>query len=91
MTVPYSDSFAWEMGTQYFGASLGAMIRLARAQGIPLRRHQRLRRSNAFFVREDLGREALADRGSGGRLWHPVPPAAERGSRRSGTGQWVRV
>jgi hypothetical protein len=58
MTVPYSDSFAWEHGSQYFGASLGAMTKLAERKGYRFVGTNSYG-FNAFFVRDDLGRDAL--------------------------------
>jgi hypothetical protein len=52
-TVPYSDSFAWEMGSQYFGASLAAMISMGERKGYRFVGTNGYG-FNAFFVREDL-------------------------------------
>ena len=70
MTVPYSDSFAWERGSQYFGASLGAMIKLAERKGYRFVGANSYG-FNAFFVREDLGRDVIPTADPEDTFWHP--------------------
>lgn len=69
VTVPYSDNFAWERGSQYFGASLGAMVKLAAAKGYRFVGTNSYG-FNAFFVREDLG-SALPTADPAEAFWHP--------------------
>jgi hypothetical protein len=71
MTVPYSDSFAWEKGSQYFGASLGAMIKLAEHKGYRFVGTNSYG-FNAFFVREDLGLPALPTADPRDSFRHPA-------------------
>src|SRR5262249_44437283 len=52
LTVPLDESFAWD-GTDYFGASLGALRHVGRTQGYRLV-HTDVAGVNAFFVRDDL-------------------------------------
>lgn len=52
-SVPYDKNFTWEIGSQYFGASLNALCELAKRKGyylIALESHC----VNAFFIRSDL-------------------------------------
>ncbi|WP_369140030.1 hypothetical protein [Modestobacter versicolor] len=90
MTVPYSDSFAWEMGSQYFGASLGAMVKLAASKGYRFVGTNSYA-FNAFFVREDLGLPALPTADPADVFWHPG--AARSISRLDAVRdrEWVRV
>jgi hypothetical protein len=90
VTVPYADDFAWEMGSQYFGASLAAMVKLAERKGYRFVGTHSYG-FNAFFVREDLGRDAIATAEPKDWFWHP-------GNARSATRletvkdrEWVRV
>jgi hypothetical protein len=90
MTVPYADSFAWEMGSQYFGASLGAMIKLAAAKGYRFVGTNSYG-FNAFFVREDLGHSAIPTADPKDSFWHP---GTARSIARLDTvrdREWVRV
>jgi hypothetical protein len=57
-TIPYDSGFAWEPGSAYVGASLGAMCKLAARKGYRLVGAQRYA-FNAFFARDDLAREIL--------------------------------
>jgi hypothetical protein len=58
VTQPYDATGGWD-GTEFFGASLGAIVGLGAAKGYRLV-HTDLTGTNAFFVREDLA-EAFAD------------------------------
>ena len=60
LVQPYRAEASWD-ATDYFGASLGALERLAEEKGYFLA-HTELSGSNAFFVRADL-RDALGDIG----------------------------
>jgi hypothetical protein len=51
-SIAYDPSFRWD-GTNYFGASLLALARLAKSKGYALAGCES-RGTNAFFVREDL-------------------------------------
>lgn len=51
VTVPYDPAFRHD-GTSYYGASLGAMVKLGRLKGYTLVHQQHS--VNAFFVRRDL-------------------------------------
>jgi hypothetical protein len=59
LTVPAQHRDAWD-GTAYYGASLTAYERLARAKGYRLV-HTELNGNNAFYVREDLCRTVPDD------------------------------
>jgi hypothetical protein len=59
LTVPPDESFAWD-GTDYFGASLGALRHVGREKGYRLV-HTDLAGVNAFFVRNDLARAFVAE------------------------------
>lgn len=50
LTVPFDEYFRWD-GTKHYGASLGALIKLARDKGYKLVYANGV---NAFFVKEDL-------------------------------------
>jgi hypothetical protein len=51
-TIAYQPEFLWD-GTDYFGASLGAWVKLARTKGYALVACDS-HGINAFFVRNDL-------------------------------------
>lgn len=70
LVQPYRADASWE-ATDYFGASLGALERLAEEKGYFLA-HTELSGSNAFFVRADL-RDALGE----------IAPVARRASNQS--------
>jgi hypothetical protein len=70
VTVPYSDSFVWEKGTLYIGASLAAMCKLAERKGFRLVGTNRYG-FNAFFIRDDLARGLLPAVDLGSLLSHP--------------------
>jgi hypothetical protein len=90
MTVPYSDSFAWEHGSQYFGASLGAMITLARRKGYRFVGTNSYG-FNAFFVRDDLGRDAIATADPKDSFWHPGTARSIERLASVRDREWVRV
>lgn len=70
MTVPYRDDFAWEKGTLYIGASLGALVKLAREKGYRLVGSNRYG-FNAFFVRNDLAVDVLPEVDPATAFGHP--------------------
>lgn len=90
MTVPYSDSFAWEHGSQYFGASLGAMVALGERKGYRFVGANSYG-FNAFFVREDLGRDAIATADPKDSFWHPGTARSIERLANVRTREWVRV
>jgi hypothetical protein len=90
MTVPYSDSFAWEHGSQYFGASLGAMITLAGRKGYRFVGTNSYG-FNAFFVRDDLGRDAIATADPKDSFWHPGTARSIERLASVRDREWVRV
>jgi glycosyltransferase involved in cell wall biosynthesis len=59
LVQPYELSAGWQ-GTDYFGASLGALQALADSKGYRLV-HAELSGVNAFFVRADLAADAFPD------------------------------
>jgi hypothetical protein len=59
VAMPREDDHAWD-GTDYFGASIGALRRLGRDRGYRLV-HTDSVGVNAFFVREDLAAPFLAE------------------------------
>jgi hypothetical protein len=72
LTVPYSESFQWQKGTQYLGASLAAMIKLGRSKGYRFV-GTNLYGFNAFFVREDLAQETLPEADPRDGFFHAAP------------------
>ena len=90
VTVPYSDSFAWEMGSQYFGASLAAMIKLGASKGYRFVGTHSYG-FNAFFVRDDLGLEALPTADPRDWFWHPGTARSARRLEAVRDREWVRV
>jgi hypothetical protein len=90
MTVPYSDSFAWEKGSQYFGASLGAMIKLAEHKGYRFVGTNSYG-FNAFFVREDLGLPALPTADPRDSFRHPATARSMERLDAVRDREWVRV
>ena len=52
-SVPYSESFRWQMGSTYSGASIAAISELAKNKGYSLIALESAS-VNAFFVRDDL-------------------------------------
>lgn len=63
----------WEKGSLYMGASLGAMVKLAKKKGYRLVGGNRLE-FNALFVREDLATDLLP---RGGTAEHPAVTATQ--------------
>jgi hypothetical protein len=59
LVVPYRPDAQWD-GTNYFGASLEALVRLGRAKDYRLVGCN-ISGGNAFFVRNDLGRDAFLE------------------------------
>jgi hypothetical protein len=64
LVVPYNPQQTWS-GSNYFGASLGALVKLGRAKGYRLVGCN-FSGTNAFFVREELAKDLFLD-----------PPTAE--------------
>ena len=90
LTVPYSDTFQWEKGTQYAGASLAAMIKLGRRKGYRFV-GTNLYGFNAFFVRDDLAQEALPEGDPQEAFFHAAPTHAASGMRALRALEWVEV
>jgi hypothetical protein len=90
LTVPYSDSFRWEKGTQYAGASLGAMITLGRRKGYRFV-GTNLYGFNAFFVRDDLARDVLPEADPRDAFFHAAPAYAASGADALRVLDWVEV
>jgi hypothetical protein len=72
LTVPYSETFQWEKGTQYLGASLRAMVKLGERKGYRFV-GTNLYGFNAFFVREDLAQETLPAADPRDAFFHAAP------------------
>lgn len=70
-TIAYQDEFVWEKGSLYMGASLGAMVKLAKNKGYRLVGGNRFG-FNAFFVREDLAPDLLPEVEPQSILQHPA-------------------
>lgn len=90
LTVPYSDSFQWAKGTQYAGASLAAMIKLGRRKGYRFV-GTNLYGFNAFFVRDDLAREALPEADPREAFLHAAPSHAASAVEDLRVLPWVEV
>ena len=90
LTVPYSDSFQWEKGTQYAGASLAAMIKLGNRKGYRFV-GTNLYGFNAFFVRDDLAQESLPAADPRQAFFHAAPAHAASGQQALRALEWVEV
>jgi hypothetical protein len=90
LTVPYSDSFQWVKGTQYAGASLAAMIKLGKRKGYRFV-GTNLYGFNAFFVRDDLAREALPEADPREAFFHAAPTHAASAVDALRVLDWVEV
>lgn len=55
LTIPYDPNFNWD-GTTFFGASLGALVKLGRTLGYQLVATNKTG-ANAFFVTQELARQ----------------------------------
>lgn len=69
LTVGYNPKFIWD-GTTFFGASLGALSKLAEAKGYHLVATN-LNGVNAFFVKKILAKKILATEVPLSLLYHP--------------------
>jgi hypothetical protein len=88
--VPYAPSRIWN-GTDYYGASLEAMTRLAEAKGYRLVATNLLG-VNAFYVRADLAGEHFASPATAAHLYNPMGyhlQGAFRRGHRKGFGPWL--
>jgi len=90
LTVPYSDNFQWEKGTQYAGASLAAMINLGKYKGYRFV-GTNLYGYNAFFVREDLAQDSLPAADPREAFFHAAPAHAATGEEALRALEWVEV
>jgi hypothetical protein len=93
LTVPYSPDFRarWEHGALYYGgASLAAFVELGRVKGYRFVGAQRYG-FNAFFVRNDLGRDVLPERPVADGLRHPKNLDGRQRQVKAGTLPWVDV
>lgn len=90
VTVPYSDNFVWERGSQYFGGSLAAFIKLAERKGYRFVGTNSYG-FNAFFVREDLGGDIVPTADAGDCFWHPGTARSIERLASVRDREWVRV
>lgn len=87
LTIPYDPQHGWD-GTDFYGASLPALVKLGRRKGYTLV-HCTQSGVNAFFVRDDLLREEARDPAA---IWRP-PNYWYRSARQypNLARQWVEV
>jgi hypothetical protein len=71
VTIPYRPDFSWDGQSDYYGASLPAMVTAARRKGYRLVGIAR-NAYNAFFLRDDVGAEVFPERPASAVLDVPV-------------------
>jgi hypothetical protein len=91
LVVPYDPERRWD-GTNYFGASLEALVRLGRDKGYQIVGCN-FSGANAFFVREDIAEDLFVEPATAEE--HYEPPryffAMLRGGHRPHPGQYIAV
>src|ERR1700722_6134646 len=91
LVVPYDPERRWD-GTNYFGASLEALVRLGRDKGYQVVGCN-FSGANAFFVREDISEDLFVEPATAEE--HYEPPryffAMLRGGHRPHPGQYIAV
>ena len=90
LTVPYSENFQWEKGSQYLGASLAAMIKLGERKGYRFV-GTNLYGFNAFFVRQDLAQESLPAADPRDAFFHAAPTHSTALRKELRTLDWTEV
>lgn len=89
-TLPYQDEWTWEKGSLYIGASLGAMVKLARKKGYRLVGGNRYG-FNAFFDRNDLAADVLPEVDAQSLLTHPAVQVTQALLDQMDEDRWVEV
>lgn len=91
LVVPYRPDAQWD-GTNYFGASLEALVRLARSKGYRIVGCS-ISGGNAFFVRNDLGLDLFLDPATAEEHYEPARYyfAMLNGGHRPRPGPYVEV
>lgn len=89
-TLRYRDDFVWEKGSLNFGASLGALVKLAKSKGYRLVGGNRYG-FNAFFVREDLAPGLLPEVDPESLMTHPGTAASRAAADQIDLDLWVDV
>jgi hypothetical protein len=91
LVVPYRPDAQWD-GTNYFGASLEALVRLARSKGYRIVGCN-ISGGNAFFVRNDLGPGAFLEPATAEEHFEPARYyfAMLNGGHRPRLGTYVQV
>lgn len=90
MTVPYTETFAWEKGSLYLGASLAAFCKLGEQKGYRFVGSNRYG-FNAFFVRNDLAADVLPAVDLATALTHPGALQSKAALNLVSHREWVAV